>query len=537
MVRFSMKALVFVLLALFMVLGLGSAAFAASWPDLDSSILTAYGLTTDQVSQVSVGYVDGTWQPWRSVTQAQFLKMAKTGFNTDSVDLAGIDVPGSAAEVTREQAVGVIARLAAAGEGYDLSGMTQEEIAGLLADFGDAGSIGTALRAEMAFAISRHLIKGNNLHNLAPRAVLSRIAAAALVIRATGPQLRVDATDNGSTMTVKAGDIIQVVLKGNPTTGYTWAVALSEKDASILQQMGAPGYVPDSQLTGSGGTFTFRFKALKAGEALLKLVYARSWESVPPLETFSMTVRVVESPLDGTAWRLAGWSVSSLNPADFEITASFKEGRISGKAAVNSYSGPYTIGANGSLAVGMIMRTLMAGSGPAMQAEGLYFQLLAQARVYRLTGGGLTLLDANGNELLIFAPALQYVNNEYGFTFALPESWRGYTIVSQQWLGHRLGSVVDLAPAYGPEILIRHPLWTQTSPRQDIPIMVFTLAQWQMVEQEKLSVGAAPIPPSELGRNAVYVFALPARYNFAFQTGFEEVEQIMAGQPLQPLTK
>ena len=40
--------------------------------------------------------------------------------------------------------------------------------------------------------------------------------------------------------------------------------------------------------------------------------------------------------------------------------------------------------------------------------------------------------------------------------------------------------------------------------------------------------------PKELGRNSKYVFALPARYNFAFPTGFEEVEDILAGNPLQP---
>jgi hypothetical protein len=65
--------------------------------------------------------------------------------------------------------------------------------------------------------------------------------------------------------------------------------------------------------------------------------------------------------------------------------------------------------------------------------------------------------------------------------------------------------------------------------------MVFTLEQWDLVQAEKLGVGAAPIPPTELGRNSTYVFALPARYNFAFLTGFEEVEQILADHAWQPL--
>ena len=44
---------------------------------------------------------------------------------------------------------------------------------------------------------------------------------------------------------------------------------------------------------------------------------------------------------------------------------------------------------------------------------------------------------------------------------------------------------------------------------------------------------AAPINPGELGRNVKYVFALPARYNYAFPTGYQEVEKILEGKPLR----
>ncbi|MDD2756827.1 MAG: hypothetical protein PHS80_15045, partial [Methanothrix sp.] len=62
---------------------------------------------------------------------------------------------------------------------------------------------------------------------------------------------------------------------------------------------------------------------------------------------------------------------------------------------------------------------------------------------------------------------------------------------------------------------------------------IFTLAQWDDLLAEKFHIGAAPIGPSELGRNADYVFALPARYNYAFPTGYEEVDQIIQGKPLK----
>ena len=84
-------------------------------------------------------------------------------------------------------------------------------------------------------------------------------------------------------------------------------------------------------------------------------------------------------------------------------------------------------------------------------------------------------------------------------------------------------------------IKIRHPQGTSQNSRQDIPIMVFTQNQWDAMQQEKFHIGAAPMGPKELGRNGKYVFALPARYNYAFPAGYEEVERILEGNPLKTL--
>ncbi len=126
-----------------------------------------------------------------------------------------------------------------------------------------------------------------------------------------------------------------------------------------------------------------------------------------------------------------------------------------------------------------------------------------------------------------------YQNTQYGFGFSLPSSWRGYTIVTDQWVGNTVGDATGSVQAVtGPLLSIRHPQWTAQNPRQDIPIMILTIAQWNDLQQEKFHIGAAPIGPRELGRTQTYVFALPARYNFAFPLGFEEVETILNGNPL-----
>ncbi len=129
--------------------------------------------------------------------------------------------------------------------------------------------------------------------------------------------------------------------------------------------------------------------------------------------------------------------------------------------------------------------------------------------------------------------SIVYNNNQYGFNFNLPQSWEEYTIIESEWEGSYIENPQNSET--GPMITIRHPQWTLENKRQDIPIMVFKFDQWKEVQQEKLRIGAAPIGPKELGRNEEYVFALPARYNFEFLEGYEEVERIIENNSLQPI--
>ena len=114
--------------------------------------------------------------------------------------------------------------------------------------------------------------------------------------------------------------------------------------------------------------------------------------------------------------------------------------------------------------------------------------------------------------------SLIYKNDAYGFTLTLPLSWQGYT-------------VINAAIQYGNSVTIRHPLWTKEDPRMDIPILIYPIDQWNTWEKNNFEgyPTAAPIGPTERGRNAKYVFATAPRYNFSFATGFEEVDQIVQG--------
>ena len=109
--------------------------------------------------------------------------------------------------------------------------------------------------------------------------------------------------------------------------------------------------------------------------------------------------------LDGTHWRLREWTLNSLNPADFTITAQFADGTISGSSGVNAYSGPVKLGPGAAFSAGPLASTLMAGPEPAMRAESAYSTLLGQAKSFKRTTGTLTLYDSGGNESLVFEAA------------------------------------------------------------------------------------------------------------------------------------
>ncbi|NLJ31478.1 MAG: hypothetical protein GX424_07765 [Clostridiales bacterium] len=135
--------------------------------------------------------------------------------------------------------------------------------------------------------------------------------------------------------------------------------------------------------------------------------------------------------------------------------------------------------------------------------------------------------------------AVLYKNTRYGFEFTLPESWKGYQLLSSQWSGIYEGTNKK---ATGPEIIIRSPKWTQEKKWVDIPILVFTQDQWAVTvksdleqkKEETLYIGAGPGGPQKLGQNSKYVFALPFRYDFAADAGFDDVHAIIDSNPLKP---
>lgn len=97
------------------------------------------------------------------------------------------------------------------------------------------------------------------------------------------------------------GQKLEVVIAGNPTTGYTWKVtALPEG----MTQIGEPAYVQDpaegpngQRRLGVGGRFIFTFVGSRPTgrePSVIQFAYSRSWEKdTPPAQTATLQVRVL----------------------------------------------------------------------------------------------------------------------------------------------------------------------------------------------------------------------------------------------------
>lgn len=122
--------------------------------------------------------------------------------------------------------------------------------------------------------------------------------------------------------------------------------------------------------------------------------------------SFTKSIPPSPEPLVGTNWTLdsfySGDSVSSVISGTI-ITAVFdREGRVSGSAGCNQYSGSYTA-TESSLTISSLGSTKMACQGRGiMRQESTYLASLSTAAGFTITGNRLNLADDRGVTLLSF---------------------------------------------------------------------------------------------------------------------------------------
>jgi heat shock protein HslJ len=111
--------------------------------------------------------------------------------------------------------------------------------------------------------------------------------------------------------------------------------------------------------------------------------------------------------LSGPVWRLKEWESGGKTeavPKGIEITASIRDGRISGRSACNSYFGSCEWSSNGTLRISRVAATQMACEADVMRWESRYTSALEKLDGWSISDSVLT-LDAEGKEQLRFRSA------------------------------------------------------------------------------------------------------------------------------------
>nr|6CJZ_A Chain A, Amoebiasin-1 [Entamoeba histolytica] len=104
-----------------------------------------------------------------------------------------------------------------------------------------------------------------------------------------GPHMSLTEDNNNTTITIAKGENKEIILHGNPTTGYSWVVDSSEGLSNTVEYVAdqhAPG------ISGSGGKYHIKITGTQTGEGKIVLVYRRPWAPNANDRTFTLKVNV-----------------------------------------------------------------------------------------------------------------------------------------------------------------------------------------------------------------------------------------------------
>lgn len=125
-------------------------------------------------------------------------------------------------------------------------------------------------------------------------ALLMTLLLAVLIPVMKASEISLTEKNGGKKVILQTGDRVIVSLPSNPSTGYSWSYLLSKR--SLLGVMDKVAYHQDEaskSLVGSGGTETWKFKALALGSLKMTFSYARPWEKdVAPIKVILWNITV-----------------------------------------------------------------------------------------------------------------------------------------------------------------------------------------------------------------------------------------------------
>ena len=120
--------------------------------------------------------------------------------------------------------------------------------------------------------------------------VLVAVVAAFLVAGCAGGAKTY--TDPGQTINIGVNQEFVIALDANPTTGYDWQESHDEAMLELTEKTYELGKTAKQGMVGAGGVDYFTFKALKAGETKITIVYKRVWEAESiDQKTFTVNIK------------------------------------------------------------------------------------------------------------------------------------------------------------------------------------------------------------------------------------------------------
>lgn len=98
--------------------------------------------------------------------------------------------------------------------------------------------------------------------------------------------ITIDKTSRGKKISAKKGDVIQVQLSENPTTGYVWKIkSMDGKHLNYKEEK----FEISGAAIGEGGMKTYFIDVIGEGSSELNITLGNPWEE-DAVETFNVTI-------------------------------------------------------------------------------------------------------------------------------------------------------------------------------------------------------------------------------------------------------
>lgn len=103
--------------------------------------------------------------------------------------------------------------------------------------------------------------------------------------------LQINESSNGHEITLPVGQIFEICLRENPTTGFRWSLKLKGEPACVLIR---DFFESISDTPGRGGNHHWQFQTAQVGLGIIELSYHRPWEKEKAhAQKFTLRVRTL----------------------------------------------------------------------------------------------------------------------------------------------------------------------------------------------------------------------------------------------------